>query len=354
VSTDRLAAVAGGIVLAVVSVVYPIVADDLDRPLAFFVLPALLTAVLGGWRPTLLIGIGSLAIATFVGVVGPLGGGALLARLVIIALGVAMGAAGAAARDRQSVQLDEMGEALALREAFQRALAPSPLPPAGFVAVASYRPSERWLAFGGDFLEAVALPDGRLAVLMGDVCGHGPREAAFGSALRAGWKSIALSAQPDPEQWVTALDDAFFRDGRVDTFVTLCTGYLDVRTNDACLVNAGHPPPVVVPPDQQARPLALRVTRPLGIDPPATPFATRLRWSGEPMVFFTDGLIENPMKEGSSRRWETDGLTDWLDRHKTDEPRTLVTNLVQAATSQRDLRDDVAVLVVAKDGALDR
>ena len=74
------------------------------------------------------------------------------------------------------------------------------------------------MQLGGDFLEAIALADGRLAALIGDVCGHGPREAAFGAALRAGWKSIALGGKHDPADWVDELNAAFFQDGRIDTF----------------------------------------------------------------------------------------------------------------------------------------
>jgi serine phosphatase RsbU (regulator of sigma subunit) len=345
-ATDRRAAAAGAAVLLVVVAVYPSVADELGRPLAFFVLPGLLTAVLGGWRPTVAIGLASLVVATIVGIAGPLGPAALAARLLLISLGVAMGAAGAAVREGQRERLDELGEAMALREAFQRALAPAPHPPPGVVAIAAYRPAERWLAVGGDFLEAIAMPDGRMAVLMGDVCGHGPREAAFGAALRAGWKGLALSLAPDPQQWVAALDEAFFRDGRVDTFVTLCTGYLDLGSGQALLLSAGHPPPISMPRGCGARPLALRAHKPLGVGPAVARIPTEVAWAGEPLLFYSDGLVENPMKEGSPRRWDLDGLLGWLDRRPTDDPRSLVDELVLAATAGRQLRDDVAVLLV--------
>ena len=345
--TDRRAAAAGAAVLVVLTLVYPPIADELGRPLAIFVLPGLLTAVLGGWRPTLLVGVASLAVATAIGIAGPLEAGALAARLLVVALGVVMGAAGAAVREAQRDRLDELGEAMALREAFQRALAPAPIPPAGVVAVVAYRPAERWLAVGGDFLEAVAMPDGRMAVLMGDVCGHGPREAAFGAALRAGWKGLALTMAPDPQQWVAALDDAFFRDGRVDTFVTLCTGYLDLGRGQACLVSAGHPPPVALVRGCGARPLVLQAHKPLGVGPAIERMPTDVPWTGEPLLFYSDGLVENPMKEGSPRRWDLDGLVGWLDGRPTDDPRALVDELVLAATAGRELRDDVAVLLVS-------
>ena len=79
---DRRAAIAGAIVLALVAAVYPVVADAAARPLAVFVLPCLLTAVLGGWRPTLFIGVASLLLAVLLGVLGPLDADALIAAVV--------------------------------------------------------------------------------------------------------------------------------------------------------------------------------------------------------------------------------------------------------------------------------
>ena len=99
---DRRAAIVGALVLVTVALVYPLVADATARPLAGFVLPCLVTAVLGGWRPTLLVGITSLSVAIVVGLLGPLDIEALLARWIIIGVGVLIGAVGAAVRERQS------------------------------------------------------------------------------------------------------------------------------------------------------------------------------------------------------------------------------------------------------------
>ena len=224
---DRRALIAGASTLAVLAVAYPVFADAAARPLAVFVLPGLLSAVLGGWRPSVLVGVLSLTVAVFLGVIGPLDTGALIARWLVIGAGILIGAFGATVREHQSHRLADLDEAVTMMEAFERGLAPAPIVPDGFVAVTRYRPAESRMQLGGDFLDAVALSDGRLAVLIGDVCGHGPREAAIGAALRAGWKAIALSDKRDPADWVDALNVAFFSDGRIDTYVTLCTGYLD-------------------------------------------------------------------------------------------------------------------------------
>jgi serine phosphatase RsbU (regulator of sigma subunit) len=294
------------------------------------------------------VGAASLAVAIIIGVAGPLGPSALFARLVIIALGIAMGAIGAVVRERQAGTIVELGETKALLQAFERGLAPAPHPPAGFLAVARYRPAEDRMQLGGDFLEAVGLPDGRLAVLIGDVCGHGPREAAVGSALRAGWKSIALGDKHDPTEWVEALHQAFFLDGRIDTFVTLCTGYLDRTARTARFVTAGHPPPLLLRPP--VRPLDVPPAPALGIGRTDAWFTTETPWRGDPLLLYTDGLVENPRLSGPPQRWGEPGLMRWLDANASLPPAAVPDALMSAATAGRDLRDDVAVLLLAGDG----
>jgi hypothetical protein len=344
--SDRWALTSGLVSLAAIAIVYPVLAEEAGNPLAVFVLPSLFCAILGGWRPTLVVGVMSLLLAVVAGVGGPLEAGPLVVRLGIVASGALLGGVGAFVRDQQARRLSELGETVALREAFERALVPRPLPPAGFLAISRFRAAEPRMGLGGDFLEAVALPDGRLAILVGDVCGHGPQEAAFGSALRAGWKAIALGSPADPVQWVAALESSFFRDGRMDTFATVCTGFFDSGASVACLVNAGHPLPVRLCPSPQ--PLALPASAPLGINAPAQPTATEVPWTGEPVIFYTDGLIENPRLDGPTQRWGDEGLMNWLTLQVLPpDPQTFIDALMEDATAGRELRDDVAVLLVA-------
>lgn len=345
---DRRALLVGAVALTGFAVVYPVAADAAARPLAVFVLPCLLTAVLGGWRPTVLVGFSALVVAGVLGIAGPLDTKALVARWLVIALGLVMGAVGAAVREGQAGRLADLDETMALREAFERALAPLPNPPEGVVAVARYRPVESRMQLGGDFVEAVALADGRLAMLIGDVCGHGPREAAFGAALRAGWKSIALGDKQDPADWIDALSASFFRDGRIDTYVTVCMGYFDPDARVARLVNAGHPPPVSL--ERPARLLDLPPAHPLGLGPSDMWTATDERWFGDPVLFYTDGLIENPNVDGPPGRWGVDGLLTWLDEHlPVADAKDLADALLDAATAGRDVRDDIALLLVTAD-----
>jgi serine phosphatase RsbU (regulator of sigma subunit) len=345
-AVDRRAALVGGVALLVVIGVYVVIEEAAEQPLGLLALPCLLTATLGGWRPTVAVGAASLVAAVVLAAVSPLVAEAVVWRLLIILAAVAMGTSGAALRQRQSDRLADLDEATALRAAFERALLPSPAPPPGYVAVLRYRPAETRLQIGGDFVEAVALADGRLAVLIGDVCSHGPREAAFGSALRAGWKAIVMSGKDDPADWVAALDTSFFRDGRIDTYVTLCVALFDLSACEVRVINLGHPPPVLLA--QPVRPLDVPPFRPLGLGFDDDWVATAIPWNRQPMLFYTDGLIENPVSREEPKRWFEAGLLAWLEGHPgVDDPIDYADRLIQSATEGRQLRDDVALLLVA-------
>src|SRR5262249_42408410 len=120
---NRNALLVGAAALLVLTATYPIYADVATRPLAVFIFPGLITAVLGGWRPTVLMGVASFAVATIFGIAGPLGSVALTARLVIIAVSVVAGALAAWLRERQAERIVEHQETVVFLEAFQRVLA---------------------------------------------------------------------------------------------------------------------------------------------------------------------------------------------------------------------------------------
>ena len=343
---DRRAIATGSALWIVLAVAYPLFAEGAGRPLAVFVLPGLLAATLGSWRTAGLLGTVCFVTSLLYGLIEPLGVGALASRLVIIAAGIVLGTTSAAVREQQRHRIADLDQSRVLLSAFERGLAPTPLPPPGFVAVTRYRPAEERMQLGGDFVDAVGLPDGSLAVLVGDVCGHGPREAALGAALRAAWKTAALSGPRDPSRWVQSLDIAFFHDIRVDTYATLTTGYFDLRAQQARLLAAGHPPPIVLGPD--ARPVDLRASPPLGMQLASSWPSADFPWAGEPMLFYTDGLIENPRPATPAHRWGEEGLLAWLRAHPYAGQLDAYLDLVlEAAAADRMRQDDTAMLLIA-------
>ncbi len=85
-----------------------------------------------------------------------------------------------------------------------------------------YRPGERRLVLGGDFYDVIESVDGRLHLLVGDVSGHGPDEAALGVHLRVAWRTLVLAGVP-PEAVLPILEDILVRERRSDEiFATVC------------------------------------------------------------------------------------------------------------------------------------
>ncbi len=129
--------------------------------------------------------------------------------------------------------------------ALQDALLPEYLPVLPGVEIAGrYLLAEDERAAGGDWYDAVALPDGRVALVVGDVVGHGFAAAAAMGRLR----SVAqerLRSGVGLEQVMAALD-AFARYVPEATAATVCVLILEPTTGDLEYSTAGHPPPLVV------------------------------------------------------------------------------------------------------------
>src|SRR5829696_2147913 len=136
-----------------------------------------------------------------------------------------------------------------LSQAVQTALLPSvPSVPddRGLPVVAAYQPGDDRLALGGDFYDVVLRPDGDLALLVGDVCGHGPEAAATGAACRIGWRTAILSGADLPT--AAAMTDRVLRSERADVsvFATIISAVYNATTHEVTLLGAGHPPPVLL------------------------------------------------------------------------------------------------------------
>jgi serine phosphatase RsbU (regulator of sigma subunit) len=336
------ATVLGWCGVATLGVAYPFVAEPTQHPLAMFVIPILVTSALGSWIDTVSVGAGALAVAALVGMLhDDLARAGLISRLSIIAVCWWVAVAVAFERDRRQQVLDESISQTLLLDLFQDSLVPTPIPPAGVVVTTRYIPGDERMLLGGDFFDAIRLPDGSLGYIIGDVCGQGPRAAAFGAAVRSGWKTLATASPNEPLRWVSGLDETFFRLGRhADTFVTLNTGL--VRLDEPlrwAFVSAGHPWPVVLRPHIAA--IKPHVGPPLGAGLHSAWSETQVPLvEGSTILLYTDGLIENA---ASGRRRTNDGgelLMRYLDRSAFD-----IDDLLEYF-GPTGFDDDVAVMTI--------
>jgi GAF domain-containing protein len=172
----------------------------------------------------------------------------------------------------------------------QTAVLPDQLPTLdGWDIAAHYQPGDR-AGVGGDFYDAIVLTGGRLAVVVGDVMGHGIAAAAAMAHVRAAVRAY-LVLDPDPSAVVTHLQQ-MFDELEMTRLVSLSYAVLDPQAARLDIVNAGAMPPLAVDAEGSADYLPVPPRRLLGAGrDEATPVQLPMP-AGQTLLLFTDGLVE--------------------------------------------------------------
>jgi serine phosphatase RsbU (regulator of sigma subunit) len=222
----------------------------------------------------------------------------------------------------------------------------------------TYRPGRRRSLLGGDFFDAVELDDGTLHVLIGDVSGHGPDEAALGVCLRVAWRTLML-ADAAPDDALALLQEVLLHERHAPAiFATLCVLSVAPDRTAGELRLAGHPPPVLVDGDGLRALEVAHVTQPLGFVEPGDWRGNALRFAGDwAVLLYTDGLIDGRIGEGAERLG-VQRLVELLaqrvdgDVGRLGDASPLLDELVTEVERLHggDLTDDVAMIVVAARG----
>jgi len=143
---------------------------------------------------------------------------------------------------------------------------------------------------GGDFYDALELPDGRLALCVGDVMGHGVPAAAAMAQVRASVRAL-VSVDPQPGAVLANLQ-RMFTQLRLAQLVTLVLAVADPVAGTVALVSAGHHAPLIVRRDGTAEWLTPPRRRLLGAEPDECRAAEWAFGPRDTLVLFTDGLVE--------------------------------------------------------------
>jgi sigma-B regulation protein RsbU (phosphoserine phosphatase) len=151
---------------------------------------------------------------------------------------------------------------------------------------------------GGDYVDVIAIADGKFALVIADVCGHGLNAAFLASSLHA-VLSATLIAADLLDKSLNDLNNYLCRVLPEDRFVTLICVVIDPRSGSCRSVNAGHPPAFVVGTNGEYRTLHSGEYAPLGIFPDLQIAGeTDQLNAGELLGMYTDGLIEIPAADG--------------------------------------------------------
>ena len=223
-------------------------------------------------------------------------------------------------------------------EELQRSLLPHELADVdGWSIDARYEAAGAGLV-GGDWYDALVLPTGHLALVVGDVTGHGLQAAATMGQLRTAMRTSLVGS--DSAHEAARLLFEVVRWTLPGEVATLTVALVDPANGTVENVSLGHPPLLVVHPDGSTCWAPLAGAPPLGLAGEVPP-ASRLEVPpGGSLVLYSDGLIE--------RRDEsvTDGLARLADAFRAG-PRTDIDDVVRATRDERSA-DDATLMVVQR------
>jgi serine phosphatase RsbU (regulator of sigma subunit) len=238
----------------------------------------------------------------------------------------------------------------------ERGLLPTPLLEGSDLRFAArYRPGRSRALLGGDFYDTVRTPDGTVHAMIGDVCGHGPDEAALGVELRIAWRALTLAGLCGDELLSTLQQVLEHERESEEIFATLCTVDIAPDGRRAGLCLAGHPAPLIA---RQGRAAHLL---PYEAGGPALGLLPRARWPRRQvdlggtwsLMMYTDGLIEGRVGPVGTQRLGQDGMVAMINRQLAEG--LAGEELLEAAVAQvrelngGELTDDVAVLLLDRD-----
>ncbi|HXC51264.1 MAG TPA: GAF domain-containing SpoIIE family protein phosphatase [Candidatus Limnocylindrales bacterium] len=205
---------------------------------------------------------------------------------------------------------------------------------------------------GGDFYDFFFVDDHRLGFVVGDVSGKGMPAALFMAVSRTFLKSIATHGLA-PRECLERVNELLYFENRLEMFVSVFYGVLDVRTGDVEYSNGGHNPPLVLRRGGTIESLAGTGGTVLGILPGLRYRSGSARLAdGETMFLYSDGITE-AMNAGGECFGES-RLTASLARVGSGDPRALVERAVadvETWAAGEAQSDDITALSVTWHGA---
>jgi PAS domain S-box-containing protein len=228
-------------------------------------------------------------------------------------------------------------------ETFQAASLPAPLPCAPGLAFSGfYEPGRAEALIGGDWYDALRLPDGRVLLSIGDVSGSGLQAGIIMVSVRQVIRGVA-HITADPNAILEAADKAL-QSQYPDRIVTAFAGIIDQDAGTLTYACAGHPPPMLRHADASIEELTHRGL-PLGLRSHEEPSVTLRLNEGDLLILYTDGLIESThdVFDGLAR------LRAAIQETQPSGDRDLARTIASRALRNGSIgfsSDDIAVLTV--------
>jgi serine phosphatase RsbU (regulator of sigma subunit) len=256
--------------------------------------------------------------------------------------GVAIAGQAALAIDNARLYLQQKEFA----DTMQRSLLPRERPAVAGLEVGEIYESSARVDVGGDIYDFLELDDGRLAVVLGDVTGHGVEATADMAMAKFVFRSLARE-HPEPGDFLQHANDVVVDEIAPGKFITMAYLAVDARNGNVASASAGHPAPRLVLPDGTVRGLDAAGLV-LGIDSDQVYHAVEAELPADAsIVLYTDGVIE-ARRDGEL--YGTDRLDAFLAEHRALPPRALAHAVAEDARgfAGGDLTDDLAVVVIRR------
>ncbi len=261
-------------------------------------------------------------------------------------------------RDREQARAKRMQKELEVGARIQRDFLPESLPTVpGYQFAARFEPARE---VGGDFYDAFRLPDGAVALVLGDVCDKGVGAALFMALFRSLIRAVSASQigshtvemlESRVLHAVTVTNDYIANThGRANMFATLFVGALDPATGTIAYVNGGHEPPRVVRAHGTVRTM-LPPTGPAVGMLPEIPFTagTIVLEPGETLLVLTDGITESRAPNGALFGDDATDALLTLPASSADALLDRVLGAVHAHAAGEPAADDVTLLAVRRE-----
>jgi anti-anti-sigma factor len=228
-------------------------------------------------------------------------------------------------------------------ETLQRALLPADLPHLPGIGIHAVYVPGRGAEVGGDWYDVFRLPDGHIALSVGDVVGRGLQAAVIMGQLRQAIRAAALQGYA-PGMVLSQANKVLQLTSSEEGMATAIFGILEPATLTFTYAAAGHPGPVLAAPDGRIETLATGDMLPLGVSGPGLPsYRTVVLAPGSLMVLYTDGLIESTrdISEGEAELRSAVGAE--LQRPSADPARAILNRVLGGGAAE----DDVAIVALS-------
>ena len=244
-----------------------------------------------------------------------------------------------------AIQTRQLADERAATGLLERSLLPTKLPICPGLAFATRYVGAEHKTIGGDWYDIFTVASGQLWIVMGDVAGHGLHAAIVMGRIRSALRAYSLLDE-SPER-VLDLVDRKVHHFEVGAVVTVACAVLDPPYETMTIALAGHPPPVIASPGQQAALAEVEPSPPIGT---GLSFGSRRSTAIElapdsVVAFYTDGLIE--------RRGESldVGFSRLQQAMSIGPPEVVARDIMRHVIADYVPQDDIALVVMRRTGS---